>query len=100
MNRSDTRFIPVLVDGVRTPFCRSNNRLHQLSSFDLGSSVISALLGQSDIEKVSPEHVIMGTVIHNPPTPNIARECSLAAGVDVRTPAHTVSLACISSNVA
>ena len=33
-------------------------------------------------------------------TSNIAREAALAAGYSDRTPAHTVTMACISSNVA
>lgn len=33
-------------------------------------------------------------------TSNIAREAALAAGYSDKTPAHTVTLACISSNVA
>ncbi len=38
----------------------------------------------------------MGTVR----TSNIARESALAAGIPDTVPAHTVTLACISSNVA
>lgn len=33
-------------------------------------------------------------------TSNIAREAALAAGYNENTPAHTVTMACISSNVA
>uniref|UniRef100_A0A8R1EN08 Thiolase_N domain-containing protein n=1 Tax=Caenorhabditis japonica TaxID=281687 RepID=A0A8R1EN08_CAEJA len=40
------------------------------------------------------------TVIQEPRTSNIAREASLLAGVPDKIPAHTVTLACISSNVA
>ncbi len=39
-------------------------------------------------------------MLHDPHTPNIARESVLAAGLSARVPAHTVSLACISSNMA
>lgn len=42
----------------------------------------------------------MGTVIQEVKTANIARESSLAAGFSDKIPAHTVTLACISSNVA
>lgn len=42
----------------------------------------------------------MGTVIQEVKTANIARESSLAAGFSDRIPAHTVTLACISSNIA
>lgn len=33
-------------------------------------------------------------------TSNVAREAMLAAGMSDKTPAHTVTLACISSNMA
>jgi acetyl-CoA acyltransferase len=42
----------------------------------------------------------MGTVIQESRTSNIARECSLAAGIPNSVPSFTVTLACISSNVA
>ena len=42
----------------------------------------------------------MGTVIQEVKTANIAREASLSAGFPDKIPAHTVTLACISSNVA
>merc|ERR1719320_667609 len=42
----------------------------------------------------------MGTVIQEVKTSNIAREASLGAGFSLKTPSHTVTMACISSNVA
>lgn len=41
----------------------------------------------------------MGTVIQEVKTSNVAREAMLGAGMPVSTPAHTVTLACISSNM-
>lgn len=41
-----------------------------------------------------------GTVIQEVKTSNIAREAALAAGYSDKIPAHTVTMACISSNVA
>ena len=91
---------PVIVDGVRTPFMHSNKALSELSAFDLGSYAIQGLLGKVKIDPAQVEHVIMGTVLHEPNTPNIARECVLASELSSSVPAHTVSLACISSNMA
>ena len=42
----------------------------------------------------------MGTVIQEVKTANIAREAALGAGFPDKIPAHTVTLACISSNQA
>lgn len=41
-----------------------------------------------------------GTVIQEVKTSNVGREAALAAGFSDRTPAHTVTMACISSNQA
>ncbi|KOB52228.1 Fatty acid beta-oxidation complex subunit beta, partial [Operophtera brumata] len=41
-----------------------------------------------------------GTVIQEVKTSNIGREAALAAGFSDRTPSHTVTMACISSNQA
>lgn len=41
-----------------------------------------------------------GTVIQEVKTSNIGREAAIAAGFSDKTPAHTVTMACISSNQA
>lgn len=91
---------PVIVDGVRTPFMRSHKAYAKLSAFDLGRFALSGLTAKTGIDPAIIEHVSMGTVIHDPKTPNVARECVLGAGFPATVPAHTVSLACVSSNVA
>jgi len=42
--------------------------------------------------------VVLGSVVQNPATSNVARDAALAAGVPDRTPAHTVTMACVSAN--
>ena len=42
--------------------------------------------------------VIMGTVISNLKTSNVAREAALGAGIPNTVPCHTVTQACISAN--
>jgi len=46
------------------------------------------------------DYVIFGQVVQEPRSNNVAREAMLAAGLNERTPAHSVSMACISSNQA
>ena len=43
---------------------------------------------------------MFGTVIQEVKTSNIAREAALGAGFSQKTPAHTVTMACISANQA
>ncbi|MDD9951348.1 MAG: acetyl-CoA C-acyltransferase [Zetaproteobacteria bacterium] len=92
--------LPTIVAGVRTPFVRSHGAYADLSSFDLGRIVLSGLVAKTGIETGEIDLVTMGTVLHEPRTPNVARESVLGAGFPATIPAYTVSLACISSNVA
>lgn len=59
-----------------------------------------SLLRKTKIEKELIDYITYGTVIQEVKTANVAREAALAAGFSNKTPAHTVSMACISSNVA
>lgn len=46
------------------------------------------------------DYIVYGTVIQEVKTSNIGREAALSAGFSNKTPAHTVTMACISSNQA
>ena len=91
---------PVLIDGCRIPFMRANTEYRDQTSYDLGRLAIKALLERTSIEKKEVDRVIMGTVISNLQTSNVARESALGAGLPNHIPAYTVTLACISSNQA
>ena len=88
----------VLIDGCRTPFLRSGTDYMDLMSYRLGQFAIKGLLVKTGVEPAVVDQVIMGTVISNIKTPNVARESALAAGIPNTTPCHTVSQACISAN--
>jgi len=90
----------VLVEGVRTPFLRSGTDFHAMQSYELARDALKGLLLRTQIDPNEVDHVLMGTVIQEVKTSNIAREAMLSAGMSDKTPAHTVTLACISSNVA
>lgn len=53
---------------------------------------------KTGVPKEVIEYIIYGTVIQEVRTSNIAREAALCAGFSEFTPAHTVTMACISSN--
>lgn len=90
----------VLVDGVRTPFLKSNGAYKDLMAYELGAHALKALVGKSGIDPRDVDLVAMGTVVQDPRTSNLARESMLAAGLPHTTPAYTTTLACISANVA
>ena len=100
MNNPENLNNVVLIDGVRIPFLRSGTDYQDMMSYQLGASAIKSLVHKTAVKVRLIEHVIMGTVIHNINTPNVARESMLIAGLSPETPAHTVSQACISANVA
>lgn len=52
------------------------------------------------LDKSAVDYIVMGTVIQEVKTSNVAREAALGAGFSDKTPAHTVTMACISSNQA
>lgn len=93
-------FQPVLVDGCRIPFLRSGTDYKSLMAYDLGRMVLSHLLARTGINVNKLDRVIMGNVIQDVNTSNVAREAALGAGIPDTVPAHTVTMACISSNLA
>lgn len=90
----------VIVDGGRIPFQRSGTAYKDLMAYDLGRLAIEGLVGRSNIDSSDIDRVIMGNVIQDVNTSNVARESALGAGLTNTIPAHTVSQACISSNQA
>lgn len=90
----------VIVDGRRTPFLKTGTDFVDMRSYDLGRFAIQGLLGATKLDPQVVDRVIMGTVISNVQTSNVARECLLGAGLSKHTPAMTVTQACISANAA
>jgi len=90
----------VLVDGIRTPFLVSGTDYSKLMPHDLARQALIGIAKKTGISKELVDYIVYGTVIQEVKTSNIAREAALAAGYSDKTPAHTVTMACISSNVA
>ncbi|CAF4295653.1 unnamed protein product, partial [Rotaria socialis] len=90
----------VFIDGVRTPFLQSFTAYKDLMGYQLARHALLGLLKRTNIDKSVPDYCVMGTVIQEVRTSNIAREALLSAGLSNKIPAHTVTMACISSNVA
>jgi acetyl-CoA acyltransferase len=90
----------VLIDGVRTPFAQSNTAYEDLMAHDLGRYALKGLVSRTGIDPKEVQYVVMGTVIQEVKTSNVARESAVEAGFPLGTPAHTVTMACISANQA
>lgn len=91
--------LPVLVEGVRTPFLDSAGAYSPLMSYELGAQAIAGLVKKSAVDTGKLGLVVMGTVLHEINTTNVARECMLAGGLPSRIPAYTVAMAGISPSV-
>ncbi len=90
----------VLVAGSRTPFLKSNGAYRPFMAHDLGRFAVQGLFERTGLDPALIELVVMGTVVQDPRTSNVAREIALGAQVPQRVPAFTTTLACISANVA
>lgn len=88
----------VLIEGTRTPFLKSGTDYMDLMSYQLGQFAIKGLLTKTGIDPKIIDLVVMGTVISNIRTSNVARESAISAGIPNTTPCHTVTQACISAN--
>eukprot|EP01104_Vermistella_antarctica_P000931 TRINITY_DN11011_c0_g1_i1.p1 TRINITY_DN11011_c0_g1~~TRINITY_DN11011_c0_g1_i1.p1 ORF type:complete len:483 (+),score=155.22 TRINITY_DN11011_c0_g1_i1:39-1451(+) len=88
----------VLVDGCRTPFLTSQTDYTDLMAYDLGRLALKGLVDRNNLNPADVDYIIMGTVIQEARTSNVAREAALGAGFPISVPAHTVTMACISSN--
>ena len=88
----------VLIEGCRTPFLKSGTQYMDLMAYEIGQLAISGLLAKTGIKKSTIDSVVLGTVITNLKTSNVAREAALTAGIPHTTPCHTVTQACISAN--
>ncbi len=87
-----------IVDGSRIPFLRAGGGYADLIAYDLARMAIHGLLRRTGLDGAAVDQVVLGTVVQNPATTNIARDAALAAGLPDGVPAHTVTQACISAN--
>jgi len=95
-NSSSSRRV-VVIDGCRTPFCRSGTAFTDLRSYDLGRMAVSGLLHRTKIDPAVVDLLVMGTVIADPATSNLGREVVLGSQLPDSCPAYTCSVACVSS---
>ena len=86
----------VIVDGVRTPFCRAGSDFAALGADELGRLAADALLTRTGLDPALIDEVIFGCVAQPADSANIARVIALRAGVPEEVPAVTVHRNCAS----
>ena len=89
-----------VIDGCRTPFLRSGTEFRDLMGWQIGKFAVKGLLARTNFSYDEIDQVIMGCVVSDIATTNIAREIGLGAGLPPSIPAYTCTVACISANQA
>jgi len=87
-----------IVDGCRTPFCKSGTALRDLDVVDLSGAVASELVTRSGVNPDDIGLSIWGVVVPALHAPNLGREVVFRASLPMQIPGTTVNLACASSN--
>lgn len=86
----------VIVDGVRTPFCKAGTDLAPLGADELGRIAVNALLTRTGLDPELVDEVIFGCVAQPADATNVARVIALRAGIPESVPAMTVQRNCAS----
>lgn len=86
----------VIVDGVRTPFCKAGTDLTAFAADELGRVAVNALLTRTGIDPAIVDEVIFGCVSQPAEAANVARVIALRAGLPEHVPAVTVHRNCAS----
>ena len=94
MNSNTERL--VIVDGIRTPFCKMGTDLAKLGADELGRVAVNALLTRTGLDLALIDEVIIGCVAQPVDAANVARVIALRAGIPESVPAFTVQRNCAS----
>ena len=84
----------VIVDGVRTPFCKSWGVLNDVPADELCRIAIGEAIARVDIDPRAVDEVIIGNIAQPAESTTIARVAALKAGVPRRVPAWSVNQNC------
>ena len=86
----------VIIDGIRTPFCKMGTDLARCAADELGRVAVNSLLTRTGLDPALIDEVIFGCVGQPAEAGNVARVIALRAGIPERVPAVTVHRNCAS----
>lgn len=84
----------VIVSGCRTPIGVMGGALTKLKAGELGAIVVREAIYRAGIDQQDVDEVFMGCGVQAGQKPNVARQCSIGAGLPVEVPATTVNVLC------
>ncbi|MEM7391625.1 MAG: thiolase family protein [Verrucomicrobiota bacterium] len=96
MAKKKTQDRMVIIDGVRTPFCKMGSDFAALGADELGRVAVQGLLARTGIDPEIIDEVIMGCVGQPVDAANVSRVIALRAGIPRSVPAITVHRNCAS----
>lgn len=85
-----------IIDGIRTPFCKSGGVFRDYQADDLGAFAVKELLARSKFDPNLIDEVILGNVLQPPHATNMARVIAVKAGLPEKIPAYSVDRNCAS----
>src|SRR5438876_9166094 len=86
----------VIIDGVRTPFCKMGTDLARFGADELGRIAVNSLLARTALDPGLIDEVIFGCVAQPADAGNVTRVIALRAGIPQHVPAMTVHRNCAS----
>ncbi len=86
-----------IVAGLRTPFFKSGTAYRDLTTLDLGATVVNELLQRAQLEPDQVDQIVFGAVVADVAAPNIAREIALRINLPSSVDSFSVSRACATS---
>jgi acetyl-CoA acetyltransferase family protein len=84
----------VILDGVRTPFCKSWGALKEVPADELSRITIAEAMARIDLDPQVVDEVIIGNIAQPADTTTLARVAALKAGVPRHVPAFTLNQNC------
>ncbi|MGE4159817.1 MAG: thiolase family protein [Planctomycetota bacterium] len=86
----------VILDGLRTPFCREGSSLAKLNAVDLGVRAGQAVMARTRVPESDIDALVAGNIGQPSDSANIGRVIGLVMGLPQGVPAHTVARNCAS----
>ena len=83
-----------ILGGIRIPFARANGAYNEVSNQDMLTAAMRALVERFSLKERRLGEVAAGAVIKHSRDWNLARECTLGAGLHPETPAYDLQRAC------
>lgn len=83
-----------IIGGARIPFARSNTAYVRIGNLEMLTATLKALVDKYGLKGEQLGEVAAGAVIKHSRHWNLAREATLASGLDPHTPAYDVQRAC------